>query len=134
MRQNTGPHPAGGRERFCWLVAGSLPENRSRPGTRRRAANWPSRSDVLDKAKEWNSDKFAPPPTEFRKGKVTARQLDPKALTKHASGFTVQLPSKAPSRRRASIKADSLSAAASTARSSIASMPRTAASLGREPR
>ncbi len=53
-------------------------------------------TDILATVKEWNSDKFASPPTEFRQGKVTARKVDGKATTATKDGFVIQLPSGAP--------------------------------------
>ena len=41
-------------------------------------------------------DKYVKPPTQFRQGHVTPRQLDENAITKSATGFEVSLPSKAP--------------------------------------
>jgi outer membrane protein assembly factor BamB len=52
--------------------------------------------DITAEVKEWNSDAFAGPPTQFRAGHVTPRTLDAKAHQKLADGFSVQLPSKAP--------------------------------------
>ena len=52
--------------------------------------------DVTEKMREYNSDKFASPPTKFRKGHVTKRELDPKAIVKTQAGFTIKLPSGAP--------------------------------------
>jgi Ca-activated chloride channel homolog len=52
--------------------------------------------DITSQAKELNSDKFAAPPTKFRPGHVTVRQLDPKAIVADKDGFRIQLPSKAP--------------------------------------
>lgn len=56
----------------------------------------PMTTDITTTAKEWNSDKFSGPPTEFRKGHVTPRKLDDKAIAATKEGFTVSLPSKAP--------------------------------------
>lgn len=56
----------------------------------------PEQEDITNLVREWNSDKFGAPPTEFRPGHVTARPLEAKALTKTANGFSIQLPSKAP--------------------------------------
>jgi Ca-activated chloride channel homolog len=56
----------------------------------------PEKTDITDKVREMNSDKFASPPTEFRVGHVKAKTLDAKALTKTDNGFTVKLPSGAP--------------------------------------
>ena len=52
--------------------------------------------DITKTAAEWNSDQFASPPTEFRKGNVTARKLDADAFKKTDTGYLIQLPSKAP--------------------------------------
>src|SRR5262245_19416468 len=52
--------------------------------------------DITADVKNWNSDKFVSPPTKFREGHVTPRQLDAKAHQKLADGFSIQLPSKAP--------------------------------------
>ncbi len=56
----------------------------------------PQAVDVTEKMREFNSDKFAGPPTEFREGHVKARKLDPKAIVKTEAGFVVKLPSGAP--------------------------------------
>lgn len=56
----------------------------------------PGKIDILTDAKAWNSDKYIAPPTEFRKGNVTPRELDDKAFSKTEAGFVIQLPSKAP--------------------------------------
>ena len=53
-------------------------------------------TDLLATVKEWNSDKFAAPPTTFRQGHVTSRPLEEKAVMQTKGGFVVQLPSKAP--------------------------------------
>jgi Ca-activated chloride channel homolog len=52
--------------------------------------------DITTQAKELNSDKFQAPPTNFRAGHVTVRELDPKAVVADKEGFRIQLPSKAP--------------------------------------
>jgi Ca-activated chloride channel family protein len=52
--------------------------------------------DILATVKEWNSDKYAAPPTKFREGHVTPRKLDGKAVTATKGGFVVALPSGAP--------------------------------------
>src|SRR3954469_22388353 len=52
--------------------------------------------DITEQVRELNSSKYAAPPTEFRRGKVTPQQLDPKLVEKTDTGFTIQLPSKAP--------------------------------------
>ncbi|MFO0823662.1 MAG: PQQ-binding-like beta-propeller repeat protein [Gemmataceae bacterium] len=56
----------------------------------------PADKDITDDVKSWNSDKFTSPPTTFRPGHVTPRKFDAKALAKTESGFSIQLPSKAP--------------------------------------
>ncbi|HJZ57071.1 MAG TPA: PQQ-binding-like beta-propeller repeat protein, partial [Gemmataceae bacterium] len=56
----------------------------------------PPDADITKDVRAWNSDKFASPPTQFRQGHTTPRQLDPKAITKKTDGFAVQLPSGAP--------------------------------------
>lgn len=53
-------------------------------------------ADVRAEVVKYNSAEFAAPPTQFRTGHVTPRQLDPAALTAKDGGFVVQLPSKAP--------------------------------------
>lgn len=55
-----------------------------------------SGTDVLATVKEWNSDKFASPPTQFRQGHVTPRQLKDDVVTQTKDGFVIQLPSGAP--------------------------------------
>ena len=52
--------------------------------------------DVTEKMREFNSDKFGSPPTEFNKGHVKKLKLDPKAIVKTEAGFTIKLPSGAP--------------------------------------
>lgn len=56
----------------------------------------PEKTDITADVREINSDKFAAPPTEFRKGNVTPRQLDAKAVAATADGFKIKLPSGAP--------------------------------------
>jgi Ca-activated chloride channel homolog len=56
----------------------------------------PPDEDITKTVADWGTDKFAGPPTEFRKGNVTVRELDAKALTKTDSGYTIKLPSGAP--------------------------------------
>lgn len=53
-------------------------------------------ADVLALVQDWNSDKFASPPSSFRPGHVTPRELEDKATTKTKDGFVIQLPSGAP--------------------------------------
>jgi Ca-activated chloride channel homolog len=71
----------------CWTLSGRADE-KEKPVK--------DEIDVTVHAKELNSDKFLPPPTTFRPGKVTPRQLDPKAVVADKEGFRIQLPSKAP--------------------------------------
>ncbi len=52
--------------------------------------------DITAQVKEMNSSKFASPPTDFRKGHVTPRKLDARAISIDKSGFTITLPSGAP--------------------------------------
>lgn len=52
--------------------------------------------DITADVKNWNSAKFADPPSKFREGHVKPRKLDAKAHKKLADGFSVQLPSGAP--------------------------------------
>lgn len=52
--------------------------------------------DILKEVKEWNSAKFATPPTQFRQGHVTPRELAADATTKQDKGYTIKLPSGAP--------------------------------------
>jgi outer membrane protein assembly factor BamB len=53
-------------------------------------------TDILATVKEWNSDKYAGPPTTFRQGHVTPRELDKNAVTETKGGFVIKLPSGAP--------------------------------------
>ena len=87
--------------------------------------------DMLAQVREWNSDKFAAPPTEFRQGHVKPRQA--RRQGDHEDRRRLHHPAAqqgARSRRRPSTRASSTSAAASTARSSTASTPRRASSSG----
>lgn len=52
--------------------------------------------DITKEVKNWNTDTFLAPPTQFRQGHVNPRKLDEKALAKTATGFEISLPSKAP--------------------------------------
>jgi len=60
-----------------------------------RHLEMPDGQDVLDKALEMNSDKYARPPSDFRRGHVTKAKLDPAAVTRTKAGFQVRLPSRA---------------------------------------
>jgi outer membrane protein assembly factor BamB len=66
----------------------------TKPDDKPAKAEFPT--DILAMVKEWNSDKFASPPTKFREGKVTPRKLDAKGTTETKDGFVIQLPSGAP--------------------------------------
>ncbi|MCA9070091.1 MAG: PQQ-binding-like beta-propeller repeat protein, partial [Planctomycetaceae bacterium] len=52
--------------------------------------------DVTAEVEKYNSDEFSTPPSEFRKGHVKPRKLDPKAFAKKGAGFSITLPSGAP--------------------------------------
>ena len=79
------------------LLAGGLTSVFSdEPAKDKKAAPPVENEDILKTAQEWNSSKFAAPPTEFRAGHVTARKLDDKAIQKVDKGFVVSLPSNAP--------------------------------------
>ncbi|MBW2456016.1 MAG: PQQ-binding-like beta-propeller repeat protein [Deltaproteobacteria bacterium] len=56
----------------------------------------PDGEDVLAKTLEMNSAKYAPPPTEWRKGHVTKAKLAPSAIKRSKGRFEVRLPSGAP--------------------------------------
>src|SRR5262245_48153641 len=66
------------------------------PQPRPRPDGPPPDKDITADVKDWNSNKYAAPPDKFRQGHTTPRPLDPKSITKTGTGFTVQLPSKAP--------------------------------------
>lgn len=53
-------------------------------------------TDITDQIREYNSDKYAKPLSDFRQGHVTPRQLDEKAISKIEGRVEVQLPSRAP--------------------------------------
>jgi outer membrane protein assembly factor BamB len=78
------------------LAAGLLALGAEEPKPAPKAPKPEAAADVLAKVKEWNSDKFASPPTTFRAGHVTPRALEEKALTVTKGGFVLQLPSGAP--------------------------------------
>jgi hypothetical protein len=49
--------------------------------------------DILAMVKEWNSDKFASPPTKFREGKVVSRKLaSTRAISTSAAAWTSMSP------------------------------------------
>lgn len=52
--------------------------------------------DVTKQVRQYNSDKYASPPSQFRRGHVKPRKLPEKTLKRTSSGFSIQLPSKAP--------------------------------------
>src|SRR5262245_46128467 len=66
------------------------------PATPKDKPKEPEAVDILKDVKEWNSDKFMGPPTQFRPGHVNPRKLDEKAIAKTATGLEISLPSKAP--------------------------------------
>lgn len=90
------------RRQFCTTLAGAClvavgaEPAQDKDKDKAKDAPAPAPVDMLAKMREWNSDTFAAPPTQFRQGQVTPRKLDEKAVTRTADGFTVQLPSKAP--------------------------------------
>ena len=71
----------------CWTLSGRADE---------KEKTVKDDTDITAAAKELNSDKFLPPPTNFRPGHVAVRELDPKAIVADKEGFRIQLPSKAP--------------------------------------
>ena len=52
--------------------------------------------DITAEVKVWNSEKYTSPANKFREGHVKSRILDAKAITNSQTGFTIQLPSRAP--------------------------------------
>ena len=76
-----------------FALHGEEPKLADKPGD--KAAAEPA-ADMLATVKEWNSDKFAAPPSSFRQGTVSPRELDEKAITTTKDGFVIQLPSGAP--------------------------------------
>src|SRR5262245_29636532 len=56
----------------------------------------PLDEDILQKARDWQTAPNPKPPTEFRAGHVTPRQLGKDALEAKPGGFEVALPSGAP--------------------------------------
>lgn len=56
----------------------------------------PLGESLLETYVEMNSDKYAAPPSDFRKGHVSPRALAASAVERTESGFTVRLPSGAP--------------------------------------
>ena len=74
---------------FCWTLSGHADE-------KDKDTKAKDDVDITSQARDLNSDKFLPPPAQFRPGKVTPRQLDPKAIVADKDGFRIQLPSKAP--------------------------------------
>src|SRR6187200_365293 len=80
----------------CLLGTGALALSADEPAKPKDKAKEPEAVDILSDVKQWNSDKFMAPPTQFRQGHVKPRQLDDNALAKTATGFEISLPSKAP--------------------------------------
>src|SRR5262245_60669577 len=84
---------------YVVVIAGFVAAGADGPPTApapRAVPEVPPDKDITAEVKEWNSDKFASPPSKFRQGHVTARKFDEKAIAKTPVGFTVQLPSGAP--------------------------------------
>jgi outer membrane protein assembly factor BamB len=54
------------------------------------------KADITAQVREVNSDRYGAPPTTFRSGHVNPKALDAGAVTRTATGFTIQLPSRAP--------------------------------------
>ena len=74
-------------------VAGLWSDEPAKP---KEPAKPAEKTDMLAEAQSWNSDKFMPPPTQFRTGNVTPRVLDAKAVKTLEKGFEISLPSGAP--------------------------------------
>jgi outer membrane protein assembly factor BamB len=78
-------------------LSGAEPKTADKPASPDdKVAKAEAPTDILATVKEWNSDKFTPPPKEFRQGNATAKPLDEKATTETKAGFVIQLPSGAP--------------------------------------
>jgi outer membrane protein assembly factor BamB len=77
------------------LAAGLLALSADKPRPAAKEPR-PAETDMLATVKDWNSDRYAAPPTTFRAGHVTTRALDEKAITRAKDGFVVKLPSGAP--------------------------------------
>src|SRR5437868_120179 len=56
----------------------------------------PEKSDITTQIRAMNSKEFQAPPSQFRAGHATPRNLEAKAITKTETGFSIQLPSNAP--------------------------------------
>jgi Ca-activated chloride channel homolog len=83
----------------CWLVLSCvaiLPQLDAQNPKDVKDKKEPEKTDITDKVREMNSNKFASPPTEFRTGHVNPKMLDAKATKKTDGGFIVKLPSGAP--------------------------------------
>jgi Ca-activated chloride channel homolog len=52
--------------------------------------------DITEQVKKYNSAEYTSPPSSFRKGHVTTRELSKDAIKRSETGYQVQLPSKAP--------------------------------------
>jgi outer membrane protein assembly factor BamB len=81
-----------------FALQGQEPKSAVKPAKpdKKDAAQAEAATDLLTTAKEWNSAKFASPPTTFRKGHVKPRALPARAVAATKNGFVVSLPSKAP--------------------------------------
>jgi outer membrane protein assembly factor BamB len=81
---------------ICLLGSGAFALWPDDPARSKDKAKEPEAVDIVNDVKQWNSDKFLAPPTQFRQGHVKPRKLDDNALAKTANGFEISLPSKAP--------------------------------------
>ncbi len=70
--------------------------NAGEPVSQKSPPAKPTEIDVTAVVRAWNAGRYAPPATDFRRGSVGPRELDPKAVEKTKQGFTIKLPSKAP--------------------------------------
>jgi Ca-activated chloride channel homolog len=76
----------------CYALAQTPAPQAAKTGT----GKVPEKTDITAQVQEMNSSKYALPPTQFRAGHVTPRQLDAKAIHLEEQGFTITLPSGAP--------------------------------------
>ena len=76
------------------LLVGDKPPTKSQ--AKQKVDAPPKEIDITKQAQQYNSAKYASPPTKFRPGHVTPRKLPKGALKKEKNGFVIQLPSKAP--------------------------------------
>ncbi len=66
------------------------------PMPRIKASDPTAIKDITAEVKVWNSEEYTSPANKFREGHVKSRKLDAKAITNSQTGFTIQLPSRAP--------------------------------------